>query len=422
MYTCERAILRRKGENQRLIEAQVNLTPVRELVTNYDRVYLVLKHSAVANELSLDLHSIPDITFALAPSVTVDNWLVSLGSQSLPTSNTVPKVTAGVIKSRDLFAASYHAERIHPTAGAGSTLPEGDLTDMLVTRPDTDYQKVFEHSLWTVNGLFHYADYSSRGLQIKDGGRSTRFANRNQLGLHSTLAVGKVKTYPITDAMIKAASKNVLGDDPLLNGVILRLVDEDLSNKIVMLSLAGILHFANNRYRVTGDQTILVEWWKMPVMEMFYNTRDLIDLSSFEETLLPSRAESGTLDLNQANLDISIRAFLKLPQSFIITIEADNFFYNRLPVEQTALPGRYYFSERPKYPLQLENGLIPEYMTYDDWGQYVIAVDRNMVNRYIHNTRPYKTEGNFVTGGRESSRPEFFADAYLLEMGTEFIE
>lgn len=423
MYNCTRALVRRHGANQRLLETQVNTMSVRELINDYTIVYLVLTHPALPSEVSLNLEDVADVVFKLSPTVTVDQWLTSNGDKTLPTSTTVPKKAAGVAKYRDLFVAGYHAEKVHPTSGSGNSLLDAELTDLQITREGADYKEIYEHALFTINGLCHIADYSSKGVFIKGGGRSIHYANRNQIGITSFLDVGKMSFYPITDTMIKSVGLDEIGrPHQLKKGVLLNLPNVDLSNKVVMISLMGVLHYASNRYKVVGDHSILLEWWKLPLMELINNTRPYIDISSFEATLDPVAWHKDAIDLNLANTDDSIKAFLKLKQTFIILIEADNFFYNRIAVEQTGLPGRYVHPDRPRYPLQLENGFLPEYMTYDDHGQYVIAVDQNLAQRYAHHTRTYSTEDNYVNSAKRSEFPNYYASAYLLEMGRDFVQ
>lgn len=423
MYTCTRALVRRHGADQRLLETQVTTVKVRELLSDYAVAYLILTHPTLPAEVSLKLTDVGDSIYTLAPTLTVAQWLVANGDKTLPTSTTIPQKSSGVVKHRDLLVAGYHAEKIHPVSGDGNSLLDAELTDLRITREDTDYQLVYEHALFTVNGLCHIADYSSKGVVLKGGGRSIHHSNRNQLGINSFLDVGKMSFYPITDAMIKSVGKDELGNaHPLKKGVLLNLPKVDLSNKIVMLSLAGVLHFSNAHYKVVGDHSILLEWWKLPLMELINNVRPLIDISSFEGTLDPVAWHHDAIDLNLANTDTSVKTFLKLAQSFIILIEADNFFCNRIGVEQTDLPGRYVHPDRPRYPLQLENGFLPEYMTYDDHGEYVIAIDNNLVNRYVHDTRPYAVEDNYVNSARRSEFPTYYASAYLLEMGTDIVK
>jgi hypothetical protein len=415
MYTCQRALLRPRGENQRLIEAQVGNSYLRNLVTENSVAYLVLKHPAVSHELSINLFDILDTVYSVLDTVTVDDWLVSLGNSSLPTSDTVPKRQAGVAKFNDAFSAGFHVNRIHPTAGEGNEYPDEDLTDLLLTKPEMDYQLLYRNCLVNVNGLFHITDYSTRGLRVKDGGRSTYLANNHDIGLISFLDVGKVTVTPITEAMIKPK-----GTNPLKNGFIVNLPNIDLSKRIVMMSIGGFLHYGEQQYRVTGDHSIDVQWYNIPLAHRYYNSNKLIDLSKFDATMNRNPNHGDALDLNQANTDAAIKAYMTLSQSFVITIEANNLYYERHGIERTKLPGRYVAYERPRFPLQLENGLVPSYIAIVEDDLYSVAVTDNLVNRYVHDKRP-RADDMYYNGARVSSERQKYASAYFLEFGTTYL-
>lgn len=422
MYACERAIVRHNGVNQRFVETQVNDIPVRDLLADNETVKLILTHTAADHELCLDLKDVQTQVYTLDPAMTVAQWLQANGNRTLPTSDQLPKIVTKQARYRDLFVAGYHAEKIHPLAGDGNMMPDADLTDLRITKLDADYKDFFEHALVTINGFPHLTDYSSRGIQVKDAGRSIRYANLNNIGLISFANVGKVTCYPITDEMIHPMGDTAQGQLPLKNGVILSVPDVDLTDKVVMLSLGGWLHHSNSRYTVLGQHSILLAWPQLPIMEMFYDARPFIDMSKFEETLSPQFNKREALDLNVANKDESIRAYLKLSQSFIITIEVDNFYTDRIKLENTQLAGRYYHHEYPRLPLQFQDGRMLEYMTYHEDGVHVLAVNENLAKRYLHNTRPYAKEDHYVTGGKISSFPTYYGSAYLLDMGTEYLE
>lgn len=415
MYICVRALLRQRGDNQRLTETQVGSASVRTLLHDNAVVYLVLTNPAIDHEVGLDLSTIADIVYNLNENTTVDQWLVSLDTASLPTSDTVLVKEVGVVGYNDIFAAGYSLELISPISGPGSQLPQSELTDILVTKSGLDYELLYQHCLVTVNGLLHLTDSSTSGMTVKDAGKSIGLANRHDIGLISFLDVGAIATVPITPEMVLSYTGGSLE-----NGFLIALPDIDLSNKVVMLSVGGYLHFSNECYLVVGDHSILFQWWKYPLAHRFYNANKLIDMTPFTDTLVKNPDHGEALDLNQANSDESIRAFMSLSQSFVILLDADNFYFERHGLERTGLPGRYYNYELPKYPMQLETGLLPAYVAMPEDGMYSLAINSNLVRSFQHDTkRP--TDDQYFNDARISSNLGYYASAYLLEMGTEFL-
>jgi len=416
MYTCVRAIVCPRGVNARFSETQVGGIAVRDLLTQNMSVQLVLKHPAINHEVGLNLTTVADLIYSIRPDITVNDWLFALGNKTLPTTDTVLKKTVSLIRYNDAFMAGYHLNRQHPLAAADSQLPDSELTDILMTKNGITYKELYESCLISVNGLLHLTDYSTRGLRVKDAGQSVRYANKNSIGMISFREVGKLSFFPIKGDSLKPFAT----DAPLKNGFTISLPNVDLSNKIAMLSIGGVLHFADDCYRVTGDHSILVEWWKIPFAHRYFDAEPFIDMRTFEATLVRNPRHGSALDLDQAMTDASIRAYMELSQTFLILLEADHFYYERHATEMTGLQGRYYSYERPDLPLQLENGFLPPYVATPENGVYVIALDDNLIPRYVHDTKPI-TDDHYFNKAKRSSRPGYYSAGYLLEMGREYL-
>lgn len=416
MYTCVRAIVCPRGVNSRFSETQVGGYAVRDLLTENAAVQLVLTHPALDHEVGLLLSDVEDRIYKLRPDVTVDDWLQALKGANLPTTNTVLKKTVATVKYNDAFMAGYRLNRVHPLAGEGSYFPDADLTDVRATKEGIDYTELYQSCLVSINGLLHITDASSRGLLIKEAGKSIRYSNLNSIGFTSFREVGKLSFVPVTGDMVRPLAEGI----PIKQGFTLALPDVDLSNKIVMMSLGGFFHFANDCYTVTGDHSIKVEWGRIPFAHRYFNAKGLIDFETFDATLVRNVNHGNALDLNQAMTDDSIKAYMELSQTFVILLEADHFYYERHQVERTGLPGRYYAYERPQFPLQIENGLLPPYVATPENGVFVIACDSNLIARYVHDTKPIKDD-NYFNGALRSQFPAYLGAGYLLEMGREYL-
>lgn len=416
MYTCVKAIVLPRGENTRYSEVQVGNSVLRTLFSENTVVQLVLTHPALDHEVGLNLDQVADLIFKARPETTVDEWLHSLGSMALPVTDTVLKKTVSVAIYNDAFMAEYTLTRVHPTSGFGNEMPEGTLDDILLTKEDIDYKELYESCLVTANGLFHIADYSTAGLKVEAAGQSVRHSNKNSIGLISFREVGKLSFYPLKGEMAKPLKEgNVLNQ-----GFTLAMPDIDLSGKVVMLVLGGVLHLPNDRYRPTGDHSVMIDWPDIPFVQRYYDTNRLIDLSTFDATLSRGINMGDVLDLNQAMRDESIRAYLDLPQSFLILLEADHFYYERHSVERAGLPGRYYSYVRPKFPLQMENGLMPAYVATPEDTVYTIAMDDNLIQRRVHDTR-HGGRFEYYTRASRSNKPAYYSAGWLLEMGREYL-
>lgn len=412
MYICTRALVRLKGMSARLIQSTVNNTSLEELFENYSTCYLILTHHALQGEVSLALHEHPEIVRSVLPGVTVDQYLTANGNKTLPTSTEVPSLTSATVRYSEAFNAGFSIKAIHPTAGDGGYVNELEQTDLRLTKANYDYGDLFIHSLATVNGLLHITDYRSDGFRIKDAGKSINISNKTQIGLISFKNVGRVTSIPITENMISSRPGKLLS-----SGVVINL-GMDISNKAVLISIGGYLHYNNHRYKVVGDSSIVIDWTSLPIAHRYAESRNLIDLSSVDAAIDIPNSHEGALDLTQMNDEAAIKAYMTLSQSFVILVDAKNLYVDRLPLEHTGLAGRYYCHTTPNWPMLLDNGRLAEYLamkeTSDIW---VLSVEDNFTYKYHSDTAP--NIDNYFHPARVSQRPKYYSHAYLLEIGTD---
>lgn len=417
MYTYQDAVVRGRGESARWIQANVGDLALRALAETYPGVYLILTHPAVDHKISLNLADVGDMISAVRQEVTTKQWLSSLGNASLPTSDTVPTITAKVAKYSDIFDAGYTVELAPEVLAADTPLTEADLKDLRVTKTDVDYQLLFDSCLATVNGLLHLTDFDTQSFVVRKGGESVVRSNQNQVGLISFREIGKITLVPITAEMI-------YNPDPLhtLAETLYLTLPEgyDLSSKAVMLSLVGHLHVLGAGYQVVGDREIKVDMGKVPLAERYFTAKDLINLDSVDATLNLSADKAGTVGYTDFYDDATLKAFLTLPQSFIILIDTPTLYVERHKLEYTGLPGRYLAREQPKFPLYLNDGRLPEYVAVPESGLWSIAIESNFATRYAFAKRDNKVEGAF-NGARDSVFPVYYTQGFFLEIGADVV-
>lgn len=417
MYTYQDAVVRERGTAARWIQANVGDVFIRSLAESYQGVYLILSHPSVDHKLGLNLADVASLLSAIRPDITVKQWLVSLGNASLPTSAQVPTISAKVAKYSDIFDAGYDVELAPEVMAADTPLTEADLKDLRVTKHDVDYKLLFDSCLVTVNGLLHRTDFDTQSFVVRKGGESVVRSNLNQVGLISFRDIGKVTQLPITEEMI-------YNPDPyttLAQAVYLTLPEGvDLSTQSVMLSIAGHLHVLGAGYQVVGPREIKLDTARLPLAERYYAARKLINLDSVDKTLSLNNDKFGTVGYTDFYDDATVKAFLTLPQSFVILVDSPRLYVERHKLEYTGIPGRYLAREQPKYPLFLNDGRLPEYVAVPETGLWSIAVQDNFTTRYAFTKRDNRVEGAF-NGARDSVFPVYYAHGFFLEIGADVV-
>ena len=415
MFTFVSALASLRGANQRLADTDVGNTPVRDLMTTYSQCILILSHPALDHNVSLDVALVADQFLQLSPDLTVNTWLVAIGDNDLPFNNTIPTISKSSALASEAWTAGFDIQRVHPLSGDGNHYPDADLTHLRLTKPGIDYLDMYNYVLASVNGLFHLTDAGDDGFRIIDGGKSIWHSRRNEVGLISFSSVGQVECFPITADMI--TGRRGL---PLSQGAIITAPEADFGNKFVMVVIGGILHTAGHQYRVVGDSSVQIDWWKLPIHRRFFDTYKLIDWSPVFDTMEVNKEHVGSLDLKQMNTDESIKAYLTMSNTFIITVDAPNLFFENLRLERTGLAGRYYSHVRPTLPLLLDNGLMPAYTIHDpNNGMYSLAVDGNNRPSYLHDTRNALEDEQYVNDAKIHHPEKHYTGAHLLDMFTE---
>lgn len=421
MYSCVKVYARSNvpGSKFKEIEGGFALASVRSYLEQGD-CYLTLNNEATLNTYLLNLVDASNLIYNKSPDITIAQWLTAIGDTTLPVVIIDPTkfgIKTNTVKYNDLFNAGYDPQLAHPTIGEGSELPYSELTDIVITKLEADYLKVVRNCLFTVNGLLHIADHSTNGIRVTDAGRSVYHSNANQLGIISFQQLGEITCLPVTKEMLKPLTP----DAKLKDGFSISFgQDIDLSDKVVMLSLGGVLHHSNQCYRLQGDHSMIVEWWKVPFRRRYFDTKSFIDLKSFEDTMTRNPAHHDTLDITQALSDESIGAYMELSQTFVILLDAKSMFWNLNEVEQTALPGQYYTYAQPNAPLLLDNGFLAEYMAKAEDGTWVMSIDNGYNYNYYGQTKPSETN-DYIPDAEVSSKPFQYCRAWLLEMGSEYL-
>jgi len=421
MYSCVKAYTRSNvpGSKFKEIAAGFALASVRSYLEQGD-CYLTLTNNASQNTYLLNLVDASDLIYTQSPDITIAQWLVAIGDTTLPVVIIDPTkfgIKKNLIKYNDLINAGYDPQLAHPTIGAGTELPYSELTDITITKAGADYLKVVRNCLFTVNGLLHIADHSTNGIRVTDAGRSVYHSNANQLGIISLQQLGQITCLPVTKEMLKPLTQ----DGKLKDGFSISFgQDIDLSNKIVMMSLGGVLHHSNQCYQLQGDHSMIIEWWKVPFRRRYFDTKKFIDLKSFEDTITRNPAHHDTLDITKALSDESISAYMELSQTFVILLDAKSMYYSLDEVEQTDLPGRYYTYSRPSVPLLLDNGFLAEYVAKPENGTWVLAIDNGYNYNYYGQTKPSESN-DYIPDAEVSNKPFQYCRGWLLEMGSEYL-
>ncbi len=414
MYSLHSAHVRVDRRNDRWEKKDLANTTLLSLRNDYDEIWLFIDHYSFDAPRALYFGDVIQQTYDDPNELTLTEWLSQVGNQTLPFRATVPRLDPSYVK----YAHAWQLGYTFTPVGDPGTVQQGgsrfDKTDLKVYKEGMDNDFVGKHAIFSVNGFHHITDYGPDGVFVVGGNHSLRHANDNQIGLLSFEDIGEIKCVPITDDMVTGNQ----GDVPLRKGAYVTIPDHiDIENKTTLLVLGGYLQVLGKTYTRVSDRTYRIQLEQLNLLERYYDSRPYLDFSSLG---LDVNDDNPTMvSIDEFFQDDTLRAYLTLPQSFLIVVDADSFFQELEPLERSGLPGRYYaHTDYHPYPVVGAYGRTLEYHTLQEDGTLVLATVRNQRHNYDFYRQPWMTNER-VDSGRYPEWPHQEGEAYTRLIGVE---
>lgn len=412
MYEYQKAIVKHRKPDVRFEDLDVRQMSVKSLLRTYENIYLVVTHPVLSSKQTLDMRKYETLFVSLPEATTVIDWLTSNGNTTLQSEDGEPVVETSYVMARDAWQAGFTVDICVPSGSPFNDANDYDKTDIWLRRDNTDYKEVREHSLATVNGYVHRLDSDGDGAYIKDGAITFRRSQAAHVGLISFLNIGKVHTASITPDMIYNPDESSLYS----NQFYLK-VPFDTTNKVMGIVIGGFLHLASKDFKVIGSNAMKVFMDRIPFLERYMTSRYKLDQTSMERFHQISDENETDYDLQKFYSNECMVELLTQSQSFIVAVEVDHLTTKVHQTTRTFLPGRFYFDERPLFPLRTELGLLPSFISAEENGLWVIRIDSNMSQHRSMNNRNFRWQDK-VDEKRSSGKPETFSRGDVVKWGT----
>lgn len=342
---------------------------------------------------------------------TLNQFLVELGNESLPTQPVAPNYRSYHARYADVYEAGYTVRAFDHNRHPDMDLPLDDKRDLLLSKEGVDFQTLWPYCMVTVNGHLHRVAGSSYGLVVLDGARSMQIGQRTQIGLISFQDVGVLDYIPITPDMIYKTHE----DQKYVEFINIH-VPKSMEGKTPFLVIGGYLHLLDNIYKVVGDQMLRVHFKHLMWPERFFESRHAIDLKGLNLDVIAE--DPRRVSVEELHSDSVLKAYLTLSQSFIVLIDSEQLYVKRHGIENTGIPGRYIVPEAAykQLPLQGAYGRMLEYLLKREYGQYSLSTVPSVHNTF--NFRSTDWHNDLVLNDNTySARPFEQIVPHLLEIG-----
>lgn len=411
MYQLVSAIAKPLSGNGRWINLDIGNIPLTQLYSSYKKVIATLSNPALLDNVSLNIEQLR--AELGASSLTFNQWLVDNSNKTLPTIDTLPAINTRYAHYADAFHAGYDIQPVHPTAAATSDMPPSERTYLRLTRPNTDYDLLYNSCLVNVNGFYHQTDRSADAVYVVDAVHSSLNAHRNEIGLYSFRELGKLTFIPIKDEMIYTQNdRQTLRTNCYVNTGV------DLSTKTVMLVLGGYLHILDSRtFTRVSESAFRIDFNNLPLIDRYYESRGVLNLDS----LLMEKSQDNPyqISLNDLYSDAVLRRYLTLSQSFFVALDNSDIFVEERHVQPSRMAGIYRgFDTPPKFPLVLGAGRHETYWYKKEDGQWSIHVSASSEGRRYYDTAKIDLTAS-VSDQEQMIFPKKNSPAKFLIVGTD---
>lgn len=384
---------------------------VFDIYSNFSKIVLELSNPYLAANVYVDMDTLKAKYSSY--NGTLNALLVEIGDTTLQTTDTFPTTTIKYVRYADAFMAGYKVDK----TTIGKQLPTGYPTDLLadlkLNRPDynTDMQLLHDYCMVSVNGFYHRTDADDNYAYVYDGGTSTLKNKQNHIGILSFLDIGKLDKQSIKEQNILSS-----GDGTPLSKRCVLWTDTDLTGKSFFLVLGGYMLFPDNvSMWQSGDHLITLNFSAMPLLERYFESNLCLDLSALG--LSQSSVNDNMINSEEFFSDTVLKKYLMLSQSFLVIVDAENLFTNKMFIRQSNLPGMFTAYQDPSYPLIVNYGKVAEYWKVKEDGQWSVSVRDSFLRNFVLTYEDIKQLPN-VTDQRLPNRTFYNSRGFLLEIGS----
>uniref|UniRef100_A0AB39CD33 Virion structural protein n=1 Tax=Pseudomonas phage RVTF4 TaxID=3236931 RepID=A0AB39CD33_9VIRU len=415
MYTLVRSRYRADRRKGRWLEEDLSNEIVTTLSVNFGDVILYIEYpgSGGTQLKALRFEKVTTWMNNVDPTFTVQQWLTSLGNQTLPFEDKLPSEKERLVRYAQAWHAGYVAKPKGRDQHINAETSAHTKEDLILTHPKHSYKDYDDYCLTSVNGYFHITDYTPNGITVYDGNKSIRRSNDNQIGVYSFEQVGKIKKLPITADMISPQKPGA----PLNDAAYLTMpANVDIENKTVLLVIGGYLQVLGKVYKPVSDRTWRVELGGNMFLDRYIQSQRQLDLDHLGLMIDPKNPTLMSTAMMQA--DETIIKYLTLSQSFWVIVDTPMMFQDFEPVEWLRLPGRWIDASGENFPLVGAYGKMLDYHLIHEVDTFVYAGVDNVRHDYDANHRRDWKQKALVDGGRYPAHPWEHDDAYYRILGT----
>lgn len=419
MYSFVKLIAKTRGRTGTWFESTEANIPVRQISSLYTKCYLVLSNPFYETHLTLDCADVQEQFAKVSNTLTITQWLASLGDASLPVTQKSLNLKVDYVKYKDALQAGWKLDLCHRTAHPSVPMPKSNKDDVRMYKEGVTAQRFLDHCLVSVNNLIHLAIHGAdEDVQVIDAGVSNRIYNDNHVGIMSFDKIGKLTTIPITDEMIAGLN----GKKDLADMCVIKVPAEyDVEKMFPMISIGGFLHTLGSVFSYLGNNTYKIEFGNFGWESRYFEMLKRLDLKTLHKHMTRKNDSYTQVANEELFSDEVLTALLTLSNSFVVLVDNTDVVVNHRPLERTRTPGVYLGQASSYLPALYNKGMLYDSWEITEMDCAVIKGKENFRPMYNHETTALFEEHSF-DDTQYSSEPDRYSMAFQWLIGAAIFE
>lgn len=314
----------------------------------------------------------------------------------------------------------------HTKAWDAKLSPEDkiDLTlvkNLKIWKKDADINSIIKSSIFTVNGYSHFVEKNGDEIIIHGGYKTARKMKELNVNCLNFSEIGEFNFINFNNT-----TYSFIYDETGTNkikAVYIYFNDNniDLTKGQCILSMAGKLHFDNDRYKIPTFKIINKRCIRFNYMAILPNITYFNCINHLVDDNMGVAIQfKDNLRIPRIFDESYIKTLLNMPHTFIAQLNTEHRLkFNYVNLGNYNMNNRYQAYEKDNMPIRLSDGRFPAYM-YIEQNPYVyIATVDNVYYEYLEHTTQY-LELDSVTHTPVCDRPRLILDAEIFRIQTEY--
>ncbi len=379
-----------------------------EVYSTFRQLYLTLSSQFLAEPIFVDFTS-------LQPSLgtdtrTLEEIFTDWSNETPPTVDEIPEYETVRAVFTDAVRAGYKLQVARPGSHWTSSATPQERTEVQISRPGTNMEYFVKRCMVSINGYFYPIETDGVLTFVPNAGKNSYATRRNQCGILSFEKVGELTQVPIVPANVRPAAVG----GQLRYRCHIDLPEIDLTNKSVILVMAGHIHFIGDGvFWPVSNNTFCVDMEKIPTMERFYESRKFLDYSKMN---LVDWIDKEVVNIEDFYSDAKFMHYIAHEQSYFVVVDTPRLTKAKMHIRGFQMPGLFITYKEPNELLVTGTGRVAEYWKVHEDGEWRVTVaDSYRANRVFSST-PTDNPNAVVSSNNLPYRTYFNSRAHLLDI------